>query len=218
MVPPFLTEHSIVKRIIFGTKNEHKLQEVRDILSEFPFIVLDKLPSHVPSAQETGKSFLENAIQKALFYSGLVHEPVLAEDSGIVVVPLGRFPGIQSARWGEGNLSQFEKNLWIIQQLRDLPSRKRVAYYECALVYVEGKDVCFTTVQRVIGVIASRPVGQKGFGYDPIFYFQPLRKTFAQIPQKRKNLYSHRGKAFRRWAEWYRSMRLEPFDFFPLHA
>ncbi|MCS7311807.1 MAG: RdgB/HAM1 family non-canonical purine NTP pyrophosphatase, partial [Acidobacteria bacterium] len=156
----------------------------------------------VPEPEESGTTFLENARRKALYYAPLLGCPTLADDSGLVVEALHGFPGVHSARWGRGTMTQTEKNDWILDRLRGLPPGQRRAWFVCALAFAEADRILWETEVRVEGQIAEAPRGEGGFGYDPIFLYPPLGKTFAELTVEEKNAVSHRGRALRAWLEF----------------
>jgi non-canonical purine NTP pyrophosphatase (RdgB/HAM1 family) len=146
----------------------------------------------LPDALETGSTFTENALIKARYFWEETNVPALADDSGLVVDALGGRPGVQSARFAP---SDSERVVRLLELMRPFakPAERR-ARFVCALcLYAEDRVV--QVEGEVEGLIASKPAGLNGFGYDPIFYFPPLQKTFAQLAGTEKNAVSHRFRA-----------------------
>jgi len=154
--------------------------------------------SSLPTFPEDAPTFAENALGKALYYAPLVDGFVFADDSGLAVPALGGAPGVLSARYAGPNATSKERNAKLLQDLRGKTGDARRAYFVCAIALVrDGRPVAVLTA-RVDGQILEQPVGTSGFGYDPIFYFPPLQKAFAELSAEEKNRYSHRGQAFRK--------------------
>ncbi|GBC85980.1 dITP/XTP pyrophosphatase [bacterium HR11] len=199
-----------MKRLCIGvaTRNPHKVREIRYFLETAGLAVEVRsgLDLDVPEPEEHGATFLENARQKALYYAPLLGCPTLADDSGLVVEALHGFPGVHSARWGRDTMTQAEKNQWIIERLRGLPPERRRAWFVCALAFAEADRILWETEVRVEGQIAEAPRGSGGFGYDPIFLYLPLGKTFAELTVEEKNAVSHRGRALRAWLEFLQAI------------
>ncbi len=195
-----------MQRLCIGvaTRNPHKVQEIRHFLETAGLAVEVRsgLDLDIPEPEEAGTTFLENARRKALYYAPRLGCPTLADDSGLVVEALQGFPGVHSARWGSGTMTQAEKNQWIIERLRGLPPDRRRAWFVCALAFAEADRILWETEVRVEGRIAEVPRGEGGFGYDPIFLYPPLGKTFAELTVEEKNAVSHRGRALRAWLEF----------------
>lgn len=152
----------------------------------------------LPSLEENAPTFAENAAGKALHYSRLREDFVFADDSGLVVPALGGAPGVHSARYagpGAANPQRVEK---LLGEMQGKIGSERAACFICAIALAkEGRAIAVVT-DRVNGEILEAPRGTGGFGYDPVFYFASLKKTFAELSAEEKNQHSHRGKAFRR--------------------
>ena len=194
--------------LVVATNNMHKLKELKAIFKGYTL--------HVPAEyridyhyKETGKTFFENAFGKASTLYGLLADsgldyPVIADDSGLVVPSLGGEPGIMSARYGSEEkgkkLSDIEKIDFLLARLKTI--RKNIhsidAYFVCSMVVVAGKDRFFAAQETFNGEIASKPSGEGGFGYDPVFFIPSLNKTVAQLNDGEKNKISHRGLAGKR--------------------
>jgi XTP/dITP diphosphohydrolase len=152
----------------------------------------------LPSFEEDAPTFAENATGKALHYSQLGERLVFADDSGLVVPALGGAPGVHSARYAGAHATSAERIAKLLGELRGKKNTERAAYFVCAIALAEGGRAIAIVTARVDGEILESPQGSGGFGYDPVFYFPPLRKTFAELVAEEKNLISHRGKAFRK--------------------
>lgn len=154
--------------------------------------------SSFPAFEEDAPTFAENALGKALYYSRLKAGLIIADDSGLVVPALGGGPGVHSARYAGPTATDAQRMEKLTRALAETKNAHRSAYFVCAIAVAEqGRGKAIVT-DRVDGQILSESRGTGGFGYDPIFYFPVLKQTFAQLSPEQKNLYSHRGKAFRR--------------------
>jgi XTP/dITP diphosphohydrolase len=200
-----------VRRLLVATTNRDKLREIRDVLGDVPLLSLSDLPP-VAEPEETGATFEENARLKASYYdqhaARLIEaaEPLLtvAEDSGFVVDALDGEPGVRSARFLGEDASYPDRFAEIYRRLAALPHATRAARFVCALAAVERGRVVFETTASIEGFVANAPDGSGGFGYDPIFYYPPYRKTLAEVTQTEKLQVAHRGQAFRAFLEWLR--------------
>ena len=161
----------------------------------------------MPEFEENAPTFAENALGKALYYSQLWSEQiggldqnafVFADDSGLVVPALNGAPGVKSARYAGPNATAAQRNDKLLNELSGKNGANRAAHFVCviALVGRRGADAIVST--RADGSILDAPIGSGGFGYDPVFYFTELKKSFAELSREEKNQHSHRGKAFRR--------------------
>jgi XTP/dITP diphosphohydrolase len=182
--------------LLVATTNPGKAREIRRALAGLPFRIL-KLQDVLPdlSYREAGRTFSDNARGKALFYSRRWDGLVLAEDSGLEVQALGGAPGVRSARFSRPHPSD-EKNIRkLLRLLRGIPDSRRSARFVCIAVLAQrGRRIAeFKGVVR--GRISSEPRGLNGFGYDPVFYYAPFGKTFAELEPAEKNRVSHRGRA-----------------------
>jgi len=152
----------------------------------------------LPSFEEDAPTFAENAAGKALHYSRLTDGLLFADDSGLVVPALGGAPGVHSARYAGPNATNAERIAKLLGELHGKVGTERAAYFVCAIALAQrGRAVAVVTA-CVDGEILESPRGVGGFGYDPVFYFPPLKKTFAELLPQEKNHISHRGKAFRK--------------------
>ncbi|WP_028974986.1 RdgB/HAM1 family non-canonical purine NTP pyrophosphatase [Spirochaeta cellobiosiphila] len=184
--------------IFLATNNQHKADEIRQIFKEHQIITpRDKGIDIDP--EETGSTFIENALIKAKAFFDITGIPTLADDSGIVVDYLKGAPGIYSARFGNENglkLTDPQRNEYLLSKMGKTENRK--AHYVCNMVYYKGFDNYYSVQETFHGQIISEPAGTGGFGYDPIFYLPHLEKTAAELSAEEKNLISHRGKAVRK--------------------
>lgn len=152
----------------------------------------------VPAFEENAPTFAENSLGKALHYSYLTKEAVLADDSGLVVPSLDGRPGVQSARYAGPDATSGRRTEKLLGEMQGKTGQEREAHFVCALSVVRQDRALAVITARVDGEILVSQRGVGGFGYDPIFYFPPLQRSFAELIPEEKNQYSHRGKAFRR--------------------
>jgi XTP/dITP diphosphohydrolase len=185
-----------MKKLIFATGNENKMKEIRMILADCGYEILSMKEAGIDvDIVEDGKTFEENATIKATAISKLAGCLVLADDSGLEVDAMDKAPGIYSARWEGEDTPYSIKNQKIIDNLKDVPEEKRTARFVCAIAaaFPDGRVV--TRRGTIEGLIAHKPAGENGFGYDPIFYVPEFKKTTAELSPEEKNKVSHRGKA-----------------------
>src|SRR5215510_15788748 len=173
-----------MKKLIVATTNAGKVIEIRSGLGEIPGWVVEPIPADTPSIEETGETFLENAIQKAEHYSRFVDDITLADDSGLCVEALGGRPGVHSARYAENPAARIRR---VLHEMERVPDRQRDAVFYCALVLAERGKIIWTVEGNVAGVIAHSPSGEWGFGYDPIFLLPGLNRTMAELNTEEKN-------------------------------
>ena len=189
-----------------ATRNPGKLLELKELLRDIPFYVtsLDETGvSH--EVEETGSSFEENALIKAEEYGALSGLLTLADDSGLEVDALGGAPGVTSARYGGLGLSDEDRVLLLLENLRDVAWEHRSARFRCVIAVAWPSGETQTVTGVVEGVIQYEPKGANGFGYDPVFYLPDLGKTTAELSMEEKNHISHRAQAARRAADLLRS-------------
>lgn len=192
-----------VIRLLLASSNPGKLREYRALAPQGASslaVKLDLLPrfSELPPFDESAPTFAENAAGKALHYSRFAQEPVLADDSGLVVDALGGAPGVHSARYAGAHASDAQRVAKLLAELRSSGATGRRARFVCILALAQRGRVLGVFSDVVEGEIIDSPQGANGFGYDPVFFIPALGKTFAEIPRQVKNLHSHRGKAFRK--------------------
>lgn len=185
--------------LLIASKNLGKVREIRKALKglRLRILSLNDFPD-VPQINEDGKTYRENALKKARFFSKYFKKLTLADDSGIEVDILGGFPGPRSARYAGKEASNQRNNQKLLKKLNGIPFSKRGATFRCvlALVSPDGKEKVIEGTCR--GKIGFKEIGRRGFGYDPIFYIPRYGKTMAQLTINEKNRISHRGKALRK--------------------
>jgi XTP/dITP diphosphohydrolase len=152
----------------------------------------------LPEFEENAPTFAENAAGKALHYSRFCDGLVFADDSGLVVPSLGGAPGVLSARYAGPGASSAERNAKLLRELQGTGESDRAAYFVCAIALAQSGRAKAIVTARVDGEILEAPRGDRGFGYDPVFYISELSKGFAEISAEEKNEHSHRGRAFRK--------------------
>lgn len=182
--------------LVVATRNKGKTAEIRDLLKDFPIAVKNLNDfGPIPEAPEDGSTFDDNAYQKSSLTARVLGLPALADDSGLCVEALGGAPGIHSARYAGENASDAENCAKLLEAMKGVQNRK--AAFECVLSLAVPTGAALTYEARCEGIITEAPMGENGFGYDPIFYYPPLDKTFAQLTMAEKSRVSHRGKALR---------------------
>lgn len=190
-------------KLFLASSNPGKLGEFRALAATDGAgarVEIELLPGFdsLPTFEEDAPTFAENAAGKALHYSRLEEGLVFADDSGLVVPALGGAPGVHSARYAGISASNEARIAKLLGELRGMNGKARAGYFVCAIALAErGRAIAIVTA-RVDGEILESPRGKGGFGYDPVFYFPALKKTFAELSSEEKNLYSHRGKAFQK--------------------
>lgn len=184
-----------MNQLILATSNDGKIQELNELLA--PIQCISQSTLGISSAEETGLSFVENALIKARHASQFANSPALADDSGLVVRALNGEPGIYSARYAGDAASDEENIRKLLSAMSQYKDSAREAYFYCALALVtHGNDptpLIATGLFR--GVLVEECAGEGGFGYDPIFFVPEYNCTVAQLPAKIKNTISHRAKA-----------------------
>jgi XTP/dITP diphosphohydrolase len=187
----------MTQTIVLASGNKGKLKEFNEILQQFSVEVLPQSHFNVDDADETGLTFVENAIIKARHACEITGLPALADDSGLEVDALQGAPGIYSARFAGLGKGDQDNNRKLLDALKDTPDAERTARYRCVLVFMRhAKDpmplICQGTLE---GRIAHLPRGDNGFGYDPLFLVSDMDKTAAELPPEIKHQISHRGQA-----------------------
>lgn len=182
--------------LVIATRNSGKTSEIRALLKDFP-IEIKNLNDFgpIPEVEEDGDTFDDNAYKKASFAARVLGFPALADDSGLVVEALDGRPGVLSARYGGEGATDETRCLKLLEELRGEANRN--AAFECVISIAVPAGPALTYDGRCEGVITESPDGRNGFGYDPIFYYPPLRKTFARMTPEEKNQVSHRGRALK---------------------
>lgn len=184
------------RKLIFATGNAGKMKEIRMILGDLDYEILSMKEAGIEmNIEENGTTFEENAIIKAKAIMEAAGCLTLADDSGLEVDYLGKAPGIYSARYLGEDTPYSVKNQAIIDQLKGVEEEERSARFVCAIAAAFPDGKILTARADVEGRIAHEPKGDKGFGYDPIFYLAEYDKTTAELTPEEKNEISHRGKA-----------------------
>jgi XTP/dITP diphosphohydrolase len=180
--------------LVIATRNQNKLREFREVLKDLQIEVRSLNDfGPIPEAIEDGETFDENAYKKALHTAKILGLPAIADDSGLVVEALNGEPGVYSARYAGENATDAENCNKLLKSLQKIENRR--AHFQCVLSIAVPSGPALTYEGRCDGVIIDDSRGNNGFGYDPIFYFEELGKTFAELSMEEKNRVSHRGKA-----------------------
>ncbi len=184
-------------KIVLATGNKNKIREIKEKFSSLGTLEISSLEelSNIPHIEENASTFRGNALIKAAAICSLTGSPAMADDSGIVIDALNGEPGIYSARYGSIGFSDTERNSLVLSKLEGVPEDKRSARFVCAIALVLPNGEEYTTEGVCHGIISREPAGEKGFGYDPIFYIPEAERTMAQLTPEEKNSISHRGKA-----------------------
>ncbi len=192
-------------KFILATNNEHKKNEFITYLKKYNIDVLSLKDLNINvDPEENGKTFEENAFIKANEVKKICDEIIIADDSGLQIHSLNNFPGIYSSRFLEGK-PYTEKFIEINKML--LNKEDRSANFNCTLCVIGLEDKPLYFVGKVDGIILENPSGKEGFGYDPIFYYPPLQKTFAELTQEEKNMISHRGNAIKKLIDYLKEKK-----------
>jgi XTP/dITP diphosphohydrolase len=186
-------------RLFLASSNPGKLREYRELAGDSA-VELDALSnfSEIPAFDEAAPTFAENAAGKALHYSRFSPEVILADDSGLVVPALNGAPGVHSARYAGPNASDEDRIQKLLREMLEKTAEERRARFICVTAIARRGRLLAIASDFAQGVLTEQPRGNDGFGYDPIFLFEDLDRTYAELTQRQKNLYSHRGKAFRK--------------------
>jgi XTP/dITP diphosphohydrolase len=181
-----------VKRLIVATTNQNKVREFKSALTALQGWEISVQPQNVPTVEETGATFAENAILKAKHTSLFVDDLVIADDSGLCIEALDGRPGVFSNRYATDDTARIQRVLMEMQSVQD---EKRKAAFVCALALAQRGIVVWNLDGRVDGMITRSPKGSNGFGYDPIFFVPEFGRTMAELTLDEKNRVSHRGRA-----------------------
>ena len=185
------------QKIVLATGNKGKVKEMADVLADFGFEVIAQTDLGIESPEETGLTFVENAILKARYASEKSGLPAIADDSGLEIDYLDKAPGIYSARFAGEDTSYDIKNRILLDRLEGVPDDERTARFVCAVAAVFPDGTTSVVRETIEGQIGHEIVGANGFGYDPIFYVPEFGCTTAEMTPEQKNKLSHRGKALR---------------------
>ena len=212
------------KLLVLATTNQNKVREFKQFLSEFPVTVKSLSDfGPLPGVVEDGSTFDENAYKKALHYAKVLGVPAIADDSGLVVEALSGAPGVRSARYAGDGASDQENCRKLLAEMEGRSNRK--AAFVCVLSIAVPSGPALTYEASCEGTILDAPRGSSGFGYDPLFYYEPYGKTFAEISLEEKNKVSHRGKVlnelsgeFDKVLKWLEQRTLEEMPEQPDHS
>lgn len=186
--------------LVIATRNVGKLAEIQSLLSGYPvkLLSLDDF-GPIPKIPEEGETFDDNAYQKASMVSRILGLPALADDSGLVVEALNGAPGVHSARYGGDELSDADRCRLLLHNLNGITNRR--AAFVCVISIAVPTGPALTYEGRCEGTVTTEMRGQNGFGYDPVFFYPPLGKTFAEMTAAEKNAVSHRAMALNEMRE-----------------
>jgi XTP/dITP diphosphohydrolase len=180
--------------LVLATRNPGKTREMSELLKDFPVEIknLDDF-GPIPDVEEDGDTFDDNAFKKASFTAKVLGLPALADDSGLEVEAMNGAPGVRSARYAGPYATDQENNDKLLKEMKGKANRR--AAFMCVISIAVPSGVALTYEARCEGLIAEAPAGDNGFGYDPVFFFPPMNRTFAQLSLEEKSQVSHRGKA-----------------------
>lgn len=182
--------------LVIATLNPGKTAEIRDLLEGFPIDIKNLSDfGPIPEVEEDGTTFDENAYKKSSFTARILGFPALADDSGLSVAALNGAPGVFSARYGGDGLSDEDRCRRLLSEMRGRGDRR--AAFECVISLAVPAGPALTYEGRCEGLLMEAPAGANGFGYDPVFFYPPFNKTFAELTREEKSRVSHRGQAMR---------------------
>ena len=188
-----------MNKLIIASANSGKISEIKRILVLEGVRLMDlKTVGFEDCINECGSTFSENALIKAEAVYNRYRVPVISDDSGLSVSFLNGKPGVLSARFAGPVAGDKENNQLLLEKLKGVDERDRIACFTCAAVFYWGDEEYFLAEGKIDGVITSSPAGSNGFGYDPLFYIPGMEKTMAELSQEEKNGISHRAQAFNR--------------------
>jgi len=196
-----------MQKVVLATGNPGKVRELASLLADFGLDVVAQTELGVDSAEETGLTFIENAILKARHAAQITGLPAIADDSGLAVDALGGAPGIYSARYAGVDASDQQNLDKLLVALKDVPAGQRAAQFHCVLVYMRHAEDPTPLVFHGTwaGEVTFESAGGGGFGYDPIFYVPELGCTAAELSREKKSAISHRGQALKLMLEALRN-------------
>jgi len=197
-----------MQKIVLASGNKKKISELQDILARFSMQVIPQTDFNVPEAEETGLTFVENAILKARNAAQHTGLPAIADDSGIEVDALNGAPGIYSARFSGSGASDDSNNALLVEKLRDVPEAQRSARYQAVIAFLHHATDPTPIIAQGSweGHIVLQPQGSNGFGYDPHFFVPSENCTAAEMSAERKHALSHRGKALAGFVEQFQRL------------
>ncbi len=186
-------------QLILATNNKDKITEIRHLLDDLPVTILTRNDFlDFPDPDETGTTLIENAVLKAKAISEFCGLPALADDSGLEVDSLGGAPGVYSSRYAGENVTYRDNYEKLLRDLKGVSREKRTARFRCVIAVAWSLDEIQIVEGAAEGLIAEDVVGDKGFGYDPVFFYPPMKKRFSEMTLEEKNRVSHRGLALQR--------------------
>jgi XTP/dITP diphosphohydrolase len=189
--------------LLLASQNPGKLAEMKQLVEGLRFRIVGPRDVGITTApEETGTTFVENAILKARHYAQLSGLLAVADDSGISVDAMNGEPGLYSSRFGGEGASDADRNRLLLERLKGVSTERRGARFTSAVAVARGGDILFQVVEVVEGCIADDVRGPNGFGYDPLFFYPPFGRTFGEVAHEEKDRVSHRGKAFARLREF----------------
>lgn len=193
-------------KIVLASDNQGKVKEIQGIFKDYPISLVPQSEFNVPAAEETGLSFVENALIKARHgakHSGI---PALADDSGLCVIGLNGQPGIYSARFAGINATWQDNIEKLLKESAHLAANQRKAFFYCAIAYVRDASdpIPLIAEGRWDGVLLTHTQGTEGFGYDPIFFIPELKCSAAELDAHHKNKISHRAKALSQFMQMFK--------------
>ena len=193
--------------LVIATRNAGKTDEIRALLEDFPIDIrnLDDF-GPIPEVVEDGSTFEENAYKKASFTARVLGFPALADDSGLVVPALDGAPGVHSARWAGAAATDADRCRKLLQAMEAINDRR--ASFECVISIAVPGGPALTYESCCEGEITREPLGDNGFGYDPVFFYPPLGKTFAELSRDEKGKVSHRGRALQEIRDEFDKIRI----------
>lgn len=196
------------QKIVLASSNAGKIREIQAILATHPIVPQSEF--NVPDVEETGTTFVENAIIKARNAARYANLPAIADDSGLVVDALGGAPGVYSARYAGIRASDDENNQKLLAALKDVPQYERMARFICVMVFMEHADDPLPIIAQGVweGYVLTEITGSNGFGYDPLFLVPKYGLSSAELPPDVKNSLSHRAKALHQLADAIKSREL----------
>ena len=191
------------ENIVLATNNLDKVREINQLLHDSTYRIIPQSKFNVVEVEETGSTFIENALIKARNAAKYTNIPVIADDSGIEVVALDGRPGIFSARYAGAGATDEDNLKKLIKDIEQINEKNRYAKFICAMVYITNSDDQKPIIVEGVweGYVITKPRGTNGFGYDPIFYIPEYKCTSAELDNEEKNKLSHRGQALRKLIE-----------------
>jgi XTP/dITP diphosphohydrolase len=186
-------------QLVLATNNRDKVTEIRHLLEDLPVTILTKDDFlEFPDPEETGSTLEENAILKARAVSEFTGLPALADDSGLEVDALNGAPGVFSSRYAGPDVTYRDNYTKLLADLTGVPLAKRTARFRCVIAIAWTSEKIETVEGMVEGLISEEIAGDKGFGYDPVFFYPPTKKRFSEMTLEEKNRISHRGLALQK--------------------